>query len=85
LFEPVVATVGSPLQPVKFRFCWTLTHYRLQFEDEDKDIKTKLKCVDDFACNYWKAEEKCEETDVKIGIEKDLLDLSKDKTFVSTN
>ncbi len=77
--------VGSPLQPVNFCFCWTLTHYHLQFEDDDKDIKTKLKCVDDFACNHWKAEEKCEETDVKIGIEKDLLDLSKDMAFVSTN
>jgi hypothetical protein len=85
LFEPVVATVGSLLQPVKFCFRWTLTHYCLQFEDDDKDIETKLKCVDDFTCNHWKAEEKCEETDVKIGIEKDLLDLSKDKAFVSTN
>ncbi len=80
-----MVTVGSPLQPVKFRFCWTLTLYCWQFEDDDKDIETKLKCVDDFACNHLKAEERCEETDVKIGIEKGLLDLSKDKAFVSTN
>ncbi len=73
------------MQPVKFCFHWTLTHYHLQFEDDDKDTKTKLKCVDNFACNHWKAEKKGEKTDVKIGIEKDLLDLSEDKAFVSTN
>ncbi len=73
------------MQPVKFPFRWTLTHYRLQFEDDDKDIKIKLKCVEDFTCNHWTAEKKCEETNVKIENEKDLLDLSKDKAFVSTN
>ncbi len=42
-------------------------HQCLQLENNKKEIKTKVECMEDVACDHRKAEEKGEEIDVGIG------------------
>lgn len=66
-FELGVATVGAPLQPFMIYSPGARMHQCLQPEDNKKEIKTKVECMEDVACDHRKAEEKGEEIDVGIG------------------